>query len=79
LQQELPIPLKPSELNLGAPKIVLNPDIEFHTLEGIEEYVLMQAKSQGFKLHLTRHKKVLVNIIEGKLIATTKNKSPKEK
>jgi hypothetical protein len=52
-----------------APKIVLNPDL----------YVLMQAKSQVIKLHLTRHKKVLVSIIEGKLIAATKNKLPKEK
>jgi hypothetical protein len=30
--------------------------LELHTLEGIEEYVQMLAKSQGFKVHVTKHK-----------------------
>ena len=56
LQQEFPTPLKPLELNL-TPMTALNPHLEFHTLEGIEEYAQIMAKSQGFKLHVTRHKK----------------------
>jgi hypothetical protein len=44
------------ELNLATPMTALNPDLEFHALESIEEYVQMLAKCQGFKLQITRHK-----------------------
>jgi hypothetical protein len=44
------------ELNRVAPITALNPDLEFRTLEGIEECVQMLAKSQGFKLHVAKHK-----------------------
>jgi hypothetical protein len=56
LQQELATPFKPLELNLAAPMTALNPNLEFHALESIEEYDQMLAKSQGFKLHITSHK-----------------------
>jgi hypothetical protein len=41
LQQELATSLKPLEVNLVAPMTALNPDLEFHALESIEEHVQM--------------------------------------
>ena len=50
-QEELPASSESS-----ASLTPLDPAFEFHSLEALEGYVQGLAKSQGFKLHVTKHK-----------------------